>query len=71
MYACVSNPETSNNEAVLNKRYTTFHSHYIALVNIMDRRGLSSKAHHEYLPKETKVTLCMLAIHFIEGADSS
>ena len=54
----MASPKASNNEVVLNKCYTTCHPYFIALVDIMDRCGLSSKVHHELLPKETKVTLC-------------
>ena len=52
MHACVSTPEASNKEAVLNKCYTTCHSHYKALVSIMDMCCLSNKAHHELLPSK-------------------
>ena len=36
----------------------------------MDEHALSNKVNHECLPKETKVMLRILPIHFITGAIS-
>ena len=37
-------------------------------VDLMNGHGLSDKAYHEHISKETKVTLLVLAIHFTRGA---
>ena len=69
MFVCLSAPRLLKlfvlKEARIINRIspTAFQFLYDTCYNITDWCGLSNKKHHKFLPKESKVTLRILAIH--------